>query len=327
MQPAMPSITVTALYRFAPLPHFRELRQPLLALCNAARLKGTLLLADEGINGTVAGDAEGIAALHHWLDARPEFSGFEHKESFAARNPFARMKVRLKKEIVALGLPGIDAARDGGTRVAPEQWNALIADPATILIDTRNDYEVAIGTFAGALNPNTVNFRDFPAWFRASRDKVGHKPKIAMFCTGGIRCEKASAFVRAEGFEDVFQLSGGILKYLEDVPAGESRWQGECFVFDDRVSVDHALKPGSYDLCHACRMPLSQADKASPRYVAGVSCPRCHETVSAEKKQRFAERQRQVQLARSRGEKHVAADLEAARRAKHQRLQRSRNAS
>jgi UPF0176 protein len=323
----MARITVTALYHFTPLPHFRALREPLLALCEAAGLKGTLLLAAEGINGTVAGSGEGVARLHGWLDARPEFAGFDHKESFCDENPFLRLKIRLKKEIVTMGVPGIDAARDAGRHVEPAEWNALIADPGTVLIDTRNDYEVAIGAFKGAVDPDTVNFREFPAWFEENRERFDNAKRIAMYCTGGIRCEKATAFVKAQGFDEVYHLKGGILKYLEEVPEQESLWQGECFVFDNRVSVGHGLKPGPYDLCHACRMPISQEDKASARYEPGISCPHCHESVAAEKKARLAERQKQVELARARGETHVAANLEAAKaRKKVQRAKRAEKA-
>jgi UPF0176 protein len=223
------------------------------------------------------------------------------------------MKVRLKREIVSMGVPGVDPNKVVGTYVEPKDWNELISDPETVLIDTRNDYEVAIGTFKGAIDPATVNFRDFPEWFRENRERFHNKPKIAMFCTGGIRCEKATAFVKAEGFEDVFHLKGGILKYLEEVPQEESRWEGECFVFDNRVSVGHGLRQGPYDLCHACRHPISEADKASPLYEPGISCPHCHDKMNAEQRARFAERQKQVQLARKRGEAHIAVDMSEAK--------------
>ncbi|MFZ1812849.1 MAG: rhodanese-related sulfurtransferase [Rhizobiaceae bacterium] len=312
-------ITVTALYKFVALPDYRELQPRLLKICKANGVFGTLLLAAEGINGTIAGSQASIDTVLSWLKSDPRLTDIDHKESHAGENPFNRMKVRLKREIVTMGVPGIDPTKDAGAYVQPREWNALISDPDTVLIDTRNDYEVAIGSFRGAIDPRTVNFREFPAWFRANKDRFHNKPKIAMFCTGGIRCEKSTAFVKAEGFEEVYHLKGGILKYLEEVPQGESLWEGECFVFDNRVSVGHGLKIGHYDLCHACRMPITDEDKASPKYMKGVSCPHCHDRLSAEKKEGLAERQKQVELAASRGETHVAADLEVAREKKRQR--------
>ncbi len=309
----MAAITVTALYKFVALPDFKAIQPKLLAECKRLNIFGTLLLADEGINGTVAGTPAAIDALHQWLKADPRFADLEHKESFADENPFNRMKVRLKREIVTLGVPGIDPRVTVGTYVEPKDWNALISDPDTVLIDTRNDYEVAIGTFQGAIDPKTVNFREFPAWFRANKERFHNKPKIAMFCTGGIRCEKSTAFLKAEGYEDVFHLKGGILKYLETVPQEQSLWQGECFVFDNRVSVGHGLKVGQYDLCHACRMPITEDDKQSAKYMKGICCPHCHDTMSGDRKAGYAERQKQVELAAARGERHVAADVETAR--------------
>ena len=226
-----------------------------------------------------------------------------------------RMKVKLKKEIVTMGVEAIDPTRVVGTYVDPADWNTLIGDPDTIVIDTRNDYETAIGTFRGAVDPDIRTFREFPDWVRANAG-LRDRPKIAMFCTGGIRCEKASSFMKQEGFDEVYHLKGGILKYLETVPEAESLWEGECFVFDNRVSVGHGLKPGPYDLCHACRHPISEEDKRSEQYIHGVSCPHCFGKMSAEQKQRFAERQRQVELARKRGEEHIAADQEALRETK-----------
>jgi UPF0176 protein len=309
----MPAITVTALYKFVALPDCREMQAPLLALCKANGVFGTLLLAAEGINGTIAGPDEAIRAVLARLKSDPRLADLEHKESQAEENPFYRMKVRMKKEIVTMGVPGIDPRVTAGTYVEPKDWNALISDSDTVVIDTRNDYEVAIGTFAGAIDPKTTNFRDFPAWFRENESRFHNKPKIAMFCTGGIRCEKSTAYLKSLGYEDVFHLKGGILKYLETVPAQESLWQGECFVFDNRVSVGHGLEQGHYDLCHACRHPITEADKASDRYMKGVCCPHCHDSMTAERKAAFAERQKQVELAKARGERHVAADVEAAR--------------
>jgi UPF0176 protein len=307
---------VAALYKFVDLPDFAELQAPLKAVCDENAVMGTLLLAIEGINGTIAGPEKAIRAVLSWLKRDPRFSDLEHKESWAeGENPFYRMKVRLKREIVTMGVPGVDPNKEVGTYVDPDEWNALISDPETVVIDTRNDYEVAIGTFKGALNPETVSFREFPDWVKR-QEGLHNKPKIAMFCTGGIRCEKASSYLKMEGFEDVYHLKGGILKYLETMPEADSLWEGECFVFDNRVSVGFGLKPGPYDLCHACRMPISEENKLSPQYAEGVSCPHCHDRMSAEQRARFIERQRQIELARQRGEDHIAADQEAQREKK-----------
>ena len=277
---------------------------------------GTLLLAKEGINGTIAGPEKGIREVLAWLRSDPRLAGLEHKESWAeGENPFYRMKVRLKREIVTMGVPEVDPNEVVGTYVEPEQWNELISQPDVVLIDTRNDYEVDIGTFKGAVDPRIVTFREFPEWVR-EQERLHNKPKIAMFCTGGIRCEKASAFMKMEGFDEVYHLKGGILKYLENIPEENSMWEGECFVFDNRVSVGHGLKPGPYDLCHACRHPISDEDKQSPLYHHGISCPHCHDKMSAEQKKRFAERQHQVELAKARGHDHVAADQQALREEK-----------
>lgn len=305
-------ICVAALYKFTPIEDCAKIRGPLARLCCAQGVKGTLLLAPEGINGTIAGSDEAIGqVLDHIRDLVGE-TNFEVKFSRASVQPFYRMKVRVKREIVTMGEPNIDPLRDVGHYVSPEAWNALIRDPATILIDTRNDYEVEVGTFRGAINPETDTFREFPAWFRAERERLlkdGTQPKIAMFCTGGIRCEKATAFLKAEGLEDVYHLQGGILKYLETIPEEQSLWQGECFVFDQRVTVGHGLAPGSYTLCHACRRPLSEADCETELYEAGVSCPACHAERSEEQRARYRERQRQEIMAADRGEPHVGARL------------------
>jgi len=295
---------VAALYHFVPVPHFAALRAPLQALCEENDVRGTLLLAHEGINGTIAGPPEGVRAVLSFLRRQPEFSALEHKESHAAEMPFLRMKVRLKKEIVTMGVEDIDPNRSVGTYVAPQDWNALISDPDTIVIDTRNDYETAIGMFKGAVDPNTKTFREFPDWVRNNAG-LHNKPKIAMYCTGGIRCEKATAFMKEEGFEEVYHLKGGILKYLEEVPAEESLWEGACFVFDERVSVTHGLAEGEHELCRACRHPLTAEEIASPLFEAGVSCPHCHATRSEEDRLRFRQRQKQMDLARKRGERHL----------------------
>lgn len=301
------SVTVAAIYRFAPFPDPALLRLPLLDHCKAQGVKGTILLATEGVNGTIAGADDAIAAIITHIRTLPGCGDLDVKYSLTAEMPFYRMKVLVKKEIVTLGLPGIDPVTRAGAYVAPEDWNALIAEPDTVVIDTRNDYEVGIGTFKGAINPKTESFGDFPAWFQDHRAEFEGK-KIAMFCTGGIRCEKSTAFLRSEGFDDVYHLEGGILRYLENVPSEESRWEGECFVFDQRVSVGHGLAPGSYGRCHACRDPLSTQEMASPLYVEGVSCPHCHGGRSAEQRARYAERQKQVGLAKDRGKAHVGVD-------------------
>jgi len=301
-------IRIAALYQFARFDDPKTLRAPLLALCEANGVRGTLLLAREGINGTIAGSDSGVEAVLDHIRTLPDCDAIEVKESRAEGLPFHRTKVRLKKEIVTMGQPDLDPLAGVGTYVAPEDWNALISDPDTIVIDTRNDYEVQIGSFEGAIDPQTTSFREFPEWFRAKRAELeaeGRSPKIAMFCTGGIRCEKSTAFARAEGVEDVFHLKGGILNYLEHVPESESLWRGECFVFDERVSVGHGLAPGDHGLCRACRRPLDRDDMAHDHYVEGVSCPRCYPERSDEQRARYAERHRQAELARARGEDHI----------------------
>ncbi|AZO13148.1 MULTISPECIES: rhodanese-related sulfurtransferase [unclassified Mesorhizobium] len=300
-------VRVAALYRFARLEGLEALRAPLAAFCCGRGIKGTLLLAHEGINGTVAGSEDAIAALIDHLQAIEALAGLEVKYSGAAEMPFHRMKVRLKREIVTMGIDDIDPATSAGTYVAPADWNALISDTDTLVIDTRNAYEVSIGTFKGAIDPKTASFREFPAWVEQHREELEGR-KVAMFCTGGIRCEKATAYVKSLGFQNVFHLKGGILKYLEDVPAAESLWQGECFVFDERVSVSHGLAEGEAELCRACRHPLTVEDRLSPRYAAGISCPHCFETRSDEDRARYAERHRQVEMAQARGgRRHIGS--------------------
>lgn len=307
--PAFP-IRVAALYRFAPMSDIAALRGPLAHGCCANGVKGTLLLAPEGINGTIAGSDEAITAVLDHIRGVPGCAGLDVKDSRAAEMPFHRMKVRLKREIVTMGQPDIDPLKDVGHYVDPQDWNALISAPDVIVIDTRNDYEVAVGTFANAINPKTVSFREFPVWFREHRESLtggDTPPKIAMFCTGGIRCEKSTAFLKSEGLDEVYHLKGGILKYLETVPAEQSLWQGECFVFDQRVAVTHGLGPGTHILCHGCRMPVSPTDRASPFYVEGVSCPACHADRTDEQRAGYAERHRQALLAGQRGAAHVGA--------------------
>jgi len=299
-------VVVAALYKFVTLADFREMREPLLDFCASQGVKGTLLLAQEGINGTVAGSRLGIDALLAYLRTDPRLSTLDWKESYHDEPPFLRMKVKLKREIVTMGVTGIDPNKAVGTYVKPKDWNAIVDDPEVILVDTRNDYEVEIGTFRGAQDPKTVTFREFPQWVRDNLDPSKHR-KVAMFCTGGIRCEKASSFMIQEGFDTVYHLEGGVLKYLEEVPAEDSRWEGECFVFDARVAVNHHLKKGKYDQCYACRHPITEADKLEPTYEQGVSCPRCFDDLTEDQKARFSERQKQIELARARGEKHVGS--------------------
>ena len=298
-------IRIAALYQFAPFDDPAALQDDLLALCNAHAIKGTLLLAREGINGTIAGSEAGLALVLDHIRALPGCAAIDVKYAASAEMPFLRMKVRLKTEIVTLGVAGVDPSRDVGRYVEPEEWNALISDPEVIVIDTRNDYEVRIGSFAGAINPQTATFRDFPTWFRAYRATLPNAPRVAMFCTGGIRCEKSTAFLRAEGVEDVAHLKGGILNYLENIAPENSLWQGECFVFDQRVSVGHALVPGGLDLCRGCRMPLSADDKQSPDWIDGVACPHCAPQRSDTQRRRYAERQRQMEIAQMRGRQHL----------------------
>jgi UPF0176 protein len=305
----MAEYLVAALYKFVRLPNFKELQQPLQDVCEQGEVKGTLLLADEGINGTVAGPEEGVRALLAFLHDREEFKDLVHKESWASEMPFLRMKVRLKKEIVTMGVPGTDPNKIVGTYVKPKDWNALISDPDTVVIDTRNDYEVGIGTFKGAVDPDTTTFREFPEWAERNHNMLQSKKKVAMFCTGGIRCEKSTAYMKEQGYDEVYHLEGGILKYLEEVPEEESLWEGECFVFDSRISVGHGLKEGPYDQCYGCRWPITEEDKKSPKYERGVSCPRCFDSLSDEKKARSKERQKQIELARERGEDHIAIDM------------------
>jgi len=294
-----------AFYQFVELPDYVQRKAPLLELCEKHHVKGLVLLAREGINSTIAGATEDVHAVLAYLRQDPLLAGLQHKESFSDKAPFHRMKVRLKKEIVTMGVPGISPTTMAGTYVKPEGWNALISDPDVIVVDTRNDYEVALGTFAGAINPNIRTFSELPAWVE-QHEKLGpssaSKPRVAMFCTGGIRCEKSTALMRAKGYDDVYHLEGGILKYLETVPPQNSLWQGECFVFDERVSVGHGLVPGHHNLCRACRQPLEVGATESPLYEAGVSCPRCHDVTSAAQKAGARERQRQWERAKARAQ-------------------------
>lgn len=299
-------IVIAALYRFVRLDNHQLLRQPLLDFLLEHKVRGTLLLAAEGINGTIAGEATAIESVLDFLRQDDRLRDLDCKLSYDDEMPFYRSRVKLKREIVTMGIEDLDPAQ-GGTYVDAVDWNALIDDPDVTLVDTRNAYESAIGSFTGAIHPDTDSFREFPDYAKQNLDPGRHR-KVAMFCTGGIRCEKSTAYLRQQGFDEVYHLRGGILKYLEDVPEAESRWRGECFVFDNRVSVNHALEKGSYDQCHACRLPITEDDKHSKFYQPGVSCPSCYDSVSEDDKRRFREREKQVRLARERGEQHLGSD-------------------
>ena len=296
--------TVAALYHFTRFADPAALRGPLIDLCTAQGVKGSLLLAQEGVNGTIAGSRAGIDAVLAHIRALPGCADLEWKESFASTMPFGRMKVRLKREIVTMGVPDVDPRAKVGHHVAAADWNDLIRQPDVVVIDTRNDYEVALGTFDGAIDPETRSFGEFPAWWAQNRERF-HNKRIAMFCTGGIRCEKSTNYLLSQGVEDVFHLKGGILKYLEDVPAEYSLWHGECFVFDQRVSVGHGLVPGANEMCGACRRPVTPEGRAHPAYEKGVCCAACAGEYSPEDRARFRERQRQMDLAAARGAAHL----------------------
>jgi len=304
--------TVATLYKFVHLPDFRELRVPLLEQCKKCGIKGTFLLAKEGINGTIAGSHNGIDTILNYLKSDTRFSDLEHKESFVDTTPFYRMKVKLKKEIVTMGKPEIDPRHKVGKQVSTEEWNELLADPGVFVIDTRNQYEYEIGTFKYAISPNTSTFSEFPEYVAKSLDPEKHK-KIAMFCTGGIRCEKATSYLLRHGFNEVYHLNGGILKYLEEVKPEENLWEGECFVFDGRVAVDKNLEKGVHEMCYSCRMPVSPDDRKSPKYAQGISCPRCFDTLTEEKRASLTERQYQVRLAELRSEQHIGIPVEEKR--------------
>ncbi len=310
----MPYI-VCALYKFVTLKNYQSIREPLLTFMKEHEICGTLLLAQEGINGTVSGARNAIDQLLIWLQEQPGLGSIVIKESLTDEKPFKRTKVKLKKEIVTMGIQDIDPRKVVGTYVEPKDWNALINDPEVLLVDTRNDYEYAVGTFEHAINPNTVSFREFPDYIKENLSPEKHK-KVAMFCTGGIRCEKSTAYMKQQGFDEVYHLKGGILKYLEDVPKEQTTWKGECFVFDDRVTVDHDLKPGSYAQCNACRMPITEQDQQSDKFEQGVSCPHCIDKSTLAQKARYQEREKQIRLAKARGEEHVGGNAERYRLAR-----------
>ncbi len=287
---------IAAFYKFVTLDDYQNRRQPLLNLCQQHQIKGTILLAAEGINGTIAGTRSSIDIILTYLTADPCFADLEHKESIATKPPFDRLKIRLKPEIVTFGIPTIDPTNLVGTYVKPQDWNKLIANPDVVVVDTRNQYEVEIGTFAGSIDPHTDSFTEFPAYVATHLDPQQHQ-QVALFCTGGIRCEKATAYLLSQGFEQVYHLQGGILKYLEEIPPAESQWQGECFVFDDRVAVTHGLEPGTHQLCWGCGNPISEADLTAPHYEPGICCPRCYPQLTPSQRASRTERWRQLQLA------------------------------
>ncbi|MGR6874385.1 oxygen-dependent tRNA uridine(34) hydroxylase TrhO [Pseudomonas sp. HK3] len=305
------SIVVCAMYKFVTLENFEAIRPNLLKVMDDNQVRGTLLLAGEGINGTVAGSRDAIDTLLTWFKHDERLADIVYKESYTDIQPFHRTKVKLKKEIVTMGVEGIDPKQVVGTYVEPKDWNDLISDPDVVLVDTRNDYEYQVGTFRNAINPNTETFREFPQYVKENLDPTKHK-KVAMFCTGGIRCEKSTAYMKEQGFEEVYHLKGGILKYLEDVPEDNTLWDGECFVFDERVTVNHKLEKGEYDQCHACRLPITEDEKLDSRYQKGVSCPHCFDKITDEQRARFAEREKQVELAKQRGEAHIGSDVKDA---------------
>ncbi|MFM2407438.1 MAG: hypothetical protein RL358_180 [Pseudomonadota bacterium] len=302
----MSALIVAALYKFVKLNNCLELRDPLQAKCNQLAITGTLLLAEEGINGTIAGTRNNLDLILAYLRSDARLADLPHKESLAQGQPFYRMKVKVKKEIVTMGLPNIDPTELVGQYVKPEDWNALISDPNVLLVDTRNDYEVEVGTFKGAHDPRITTFREFPDYVKNHFDP-DKQPRVAMFCTGGIRCEKASAYMLQQGFAEVYHLQGGILKYLENVPAEESLWEGECFVFDQRVAVGQDLHPGHYQLCYGCSRPISTEDMQSEHYQAGISCANCYGSLTDEKRRAAQERQKQVELAKLNGKKHLGS--------------------
>lgn len=299
---------IAALYKFAAFPDFASHRDAIHQTMTDNGVKGTLLIAHEGINGTIAGSRSGIDSVLQFLRDIPAIGEFDYKESYSDEEPFYRTKVKLKKEIVTMGVTDIDPRKEVGKYVKPQDWNALISDPEVLLVDTRNHYEVKIGTFKNAIDPVTETFREFPDYIEKNLDNTKHK-KVAMFCTGGIRCEKSTAYMKQQGFEEVYHLQGGILQYLEDIPKEESLWEGECFVFDNRVAVNHDLEQGQYDQCYACRMPITEAEKQSKHYIKGESCPHCYDKITQAQRQRFHEREKQTELAKARGKHHIGGEV------------------
>jgi len=313
--------TVASLYHFTRLTNLREKQQQLRSLCKSLDILGTLLLAEEGLNGTISGRAGSIACVLDSLNAWPEIDDLEIKYSESADQNFKRLKVKIKKEIVTMGKPEVDVVRDAGQYVKPSDWNALISRDDVLVVDTRNTYEFGIGHFPNAIEPETESFVDFPAWADQLSQERERPKTVAMYCTGGIRCEKATAYMRELGFDEVYHLQGGILKYLEEVPEEESLWEGECFVFDGRVSLKHNLIEGTYELCYACQQPISTEESSSPLFERGVSCSKCIDEVTDERKQRFRERHRQVLLSNERGEQHIGDLAMTKKRSLHKKKQ------
>ena len=310
--PSTDKILVAAFYKFVDWNDFKDLKLRLESVCEKAGTLGTILLAPEGINGTISGTDQGIQEVLEYLWQDDRLADLTPKYSITTDKTFYRMKIKLKKEIVSMGVPKTKPAATTGTMVPPKEWNKVIEDPEMLVIDTRNDYEYSIGTFRNALNPNTTSFREFPEWVEKELKPLlvnNKEKKVAMFCTGGIRCEKASSYLLGIGFDEVLQLEGGILKYLEEIDPNDSQWEGECFVFDERVSLKHGLIKGDYDMCHACRMPIDENDKTSQHYVEGVSCPRCYDFHSKEKKEGFTERQKQIQIAKKQNKTHIGQKI------------------
>lgn len=309
----MKQVVVLSLYKFTAIKNTKRLREKLLTKCAELSIKGTFIIASEGINGTVGGEKPSINSIAEFLKSEMGLGNTECKYSYYHKNPFYRMKIKIKDELVPLGTSEFDPENKAGIHVSPSEWNELIEDPDTVLIDVRNDYEVDVGTFKNAINPKTRNFREFTAFVKEKLDPEKHK-KIAMFCTGGIRCEKASSYMLHKGFSSVYQLQGGILKYLEEVPRDESAWKGECFVFDNRTSVDHGLANGTYDLCHNCRYPVSPEDKTSRHFEEGISCPRCFDRITGSRRRSLEERNKQIKLAKLRNQQHIGVDQRAGRK-------------
>ena len=301
---------VAAFYSFIDLSDLLQLKSEFTEFLKKQDIRGTMLIASEGINGTLAGKESSINEFKNFLKSKNLYEAKNFKTSHCEYDPFPRLKIKLKDEIVTIGNKLVDPKKIVGEYIPPENWNQLIADEEVMVLDTRNTYEHSIGSFKNAIQPETTNFREFPAWLdRVQASGLDKNKKVAMFCTGGIRCEKASSLMRSKGFENIYQLQGGILNYLEKINEEDSLWKGECFVFDDRVAINHKLKVGSYDMCHGCRMPITESDKNSEHYERGISCPNCFNMKTPDQKKRYAERQKQVDLAKLRNEKHIGANF------------------
>ena len=299
---------VAAFYKFTPLYNLSELQETFMQFLTQHKIKGTILLAHEGVNGTLAGSSESINKFKDFLKIRDLLSIKNFKTSACEEEPFPRLKVKLKNEIVSIGNVLANPQKIVGEYVQPEDWNDLITEDDVLVLDTRNIYEYSIGTFKDSIQPSTINFREFPQWVEELENSQTDKnKKIAMFCTGGIRCEKASSLMKAKGFNNIFHLQGGILNYIKKIDEEHSLWEGECFVFDDRVALNQNLEVGSYDMCHGCRMPITEEDKVSPKYNRGISCPNCFASKTPGQQKRYADRLKQIDLAKKRGERHIGS--------------------